>query len=136
MLDSQAWQDLSPNAVYLYISMKRKYVRRAEGVTLLFSNKNDISLVKNEYSQFRSNRNRAKGGSWSTSTFNAAIDELINHGFIILVKSQYAERKCNLYGFSSMWKYYGTAAFEIKPEQYRTLKQQHAAENEQCINSA
>jgi hypothetical protein len=120
LIDSAAWQDLTPNAQSLYLRMKHKYRAKygKKYKPLLQSNSLDISIVKREYSAWKSNA----GGYWSSRTFANTIDELIAHGFVILCRSQYAERKCNIYGFSDSWKWYGTDKFHVKPEHYRSLK--------------
>ncbi|KAA8674467.1 hypothetical protein [Clostridium sp. HV4-5-A1G] len=108
MIDSAAWDELSGNAIKLYIKMKRKYVPAYDGKgQLIKCNKDDISMPKSEYSKFM-----------SPNTFQKCIDELISCGFIRVVEYKPLEgsRKVIIYGFSDMWQKYGTKDFVIKDE--------------------
>ena len=56
-------------------------------------------------------------------TFYKCINNLIEHGFVKVIRNGYSTRTCNIYGFSDMWKLYGTKKFEVKNEFRRLSKQ-------------
>jgi hypothetical protein len=116
MLDSKAWQELTAHDIQLYIYMRRKYQRKVTNGQIWDSNKDNISIPRNEYLKLMHQQ-----------TFEKSIDHLIDLGFIKLIENRYAVRKCNIYGFNDMWAKYGTDEFYIKPEWRRTFKQQKKA---------
>ena len=109
--DSMAWQDLSAYDRDLYMFMLRKHQRKVIRGNIETSNYNNVSMPKSEYEKIMSNR-----------TFYKSIDNLIEHGFVKVVRSGYAEKICNIYSFSDSWKQYGTKYFEIKNEWRRVKK--------------
>jgi hypothetical protein len=120
MLDSEAWRELKGNDIKVYMYMLRKYTASYTKGMLVNCNKDNISIPKNEY------LGKDKKQPWimkiGRSTFINAIDNLIDLGFIKVVKSGYAARECNIYGFNDMWKFYGTDKFYIKNEWRRPSK--------------
>jgi len=112
MFDSKAWQELTAYDRDLYMRMLRKYQRKVINGYVETSNSNDISMPKSEYEKFMNQR-----------TFYKGIDNLIEHGFVKVIRNGYAAKICNIYGFSDMWKLYGTKEFEVK-EEYRRLSKQ------------
>jgi hypothetical protein len=99
MLESAAWKKLSCHAMVIYMYMKSKYN---------FNNENDISLTYAEGQKLM-----------HKNTFTKAIDELIEYGFIKVIRQSWTSRECNIYGFSSMWQKYGTPEFKIDPRRKR-----------------
>jgi hypothetical protein len=93
MMESKAWCELSSYAIQAYLLIKIKY--RGE-------NENDISLTYKEGIEHMTKRR-----------FTKAIDELIEYGFIVMVKHRQNTRECNLYGLSDMWQQYDTEGFKI-----------------------
>lgn len=81
--------------------MLRKYQRKVLHGNIENTNYDNISMVKNEYEKFMNAR-----------TFSKSIDNLIEHGFIRVIK----------YGFNDAWKFYGTNIFKIKNEWKRINK--------------
>ncbi len=93
MMESVAWQELSSYAIHVYLLLKIKY----KG-----DNAEDLSLTYEEGMQYMSQRR-----------FTQALDELIDHGFIRIVKHRQNTRECNIYGLSDMWQHYLTDKFEV-----------------------
>jgi len=112
MFDSEAWKSLNAHDRDLYMHMLRKHQRKVISGYIEKSNCDDISMPKSEYEKFMNQR-----------TFYKSIDKLIEHGFVKVVRNGYAAKICNIYGFSDMWKLYGTKGFEIK-EEFRRLSKQ------------
>ena len=108
MFTSAPWLDLSIYAHEVYSLMKQKYTRNDSKGT---DNKDDISLTYTETNAVMNKK-----------TFTKALDELIEHGFIELIILGRIVRKTNIYGFSEMWKHYGTSNFHITPRP-RVIKQ-------------
>ena len=123
MTGSKAWKKLTGKDIQLYIQMRQKHQRRVTKGVIHDSNANNISMPKAEYLQFMQQR-----------TFEKCIDHLIELGFVKTVKNRYDTRECNIYGFSDMWKKYGTKDFVIRPEYRRTLKQQLEAKKKEQKN--
>ena len=111
MFDSKAWQALNAHDRDLYMHMLRKYQRKVLHGNIENTNYDNISMVKNEYEKFMNAR-----------TFSKSIDNLIEHGFIKVIKNGYSTRTCNIYGFNDAWKFYGTNNFKIKNEWKRINK--------------
>ena len=99
MQDSAAWEDLSCFAVRVYLLMKKKYNK---------NNADDISLTYKEAGKYMNAR-----------TFTKSIDELIEHGFIKIVRQSWTSRECNIYAFSENWKRFGTTEFLMEPRRKR-----------------
>lgn len=93
MMESKAWSELSSYAIQAYLLIKIKYSG---------GNEDDISLTYKEGMEHMTKRR-----------FTKAIDELIEHGFIVMVKHRQNTRECNIYGLSDMWQKYGTEGFMI-----------------------
>lgn len=102
MWDSKAWQELNAHERNLYLTMRRKYQRKVLNGMLDSSNKNDISMPKKEYEQIM-----------HQDTFYKCIDNLIEKGFVKVVRNGRFTKQCNIYGFVDMWQKYGTQEFEI-----------------------
>lgn len=111
MFDSKAWKELNAHDCFLYLYMLRKHQRKVTSGYIEKSNYNDISMPKSEYEKIMSNK-----------TFYKCIDNLIEHGFVRVIRSGYAEKTCNIYSFSDTWKQYGNKNFEIKNEWRRAKK--------------
>jgi len=105
MYESMAFKELSANEVMLYLRMLSKFTPIYSNNIQISTTSNNISIPKAEYIKMMSQR-----------TFMQSIDHLIELGFVKLVKSQFAEKKCNIYGFNDMWQNYGTDKFYIKDE--------------------
>lgn len=109
MIESKAWQDLSMRARGLYLELKKKFVSKNGGTE---TNQNDISIVYDDYYK----------KVYSKNTLFKDVDELIEHGFIKVVKHGKLARLPNIYGFDVMWKKYGTKDFFIHPNNKRLTK--------------
>lgn len=107
MYDCKAWLDLTPYARDLYGFMRRKYTRKVTNGVIVESNKDNISMPKSEYTKL-----------YKQDTFYRAIDMLIEHGFVRVIRNGRFTRQCNIYGFVDMWQYYGTDKFEV-PNSWR-----------------
>lgn len=120
MIDSKAWSELKGNDIKVYLYMLRKYTASYTKGMLVSCNKDNISIPKNEY------LGKDKKQSWiikmNQTTFMNSLDHLIELGFIKVVRNGYNSRECNIYGFSDMWKKYGTKDFTIKDEWRRAPK--------------
>lgn len=100
MMDSKAWQSLTPHEITLYLYMRRKYIRKiASNGQTMSSNKDDISVTEQE---IRNNK------LMNINTFWKCIDGLIEKGFIVLKHrgSRLDSVKCNIYEFHFGWKKY------------------------------
>ena len=91
MIKSDAWQDLSCYARAAYIEIGAKQNGK---------NESDLSYTFQEASKIM-HRN----------TYAKALNELVNHGFIDVVRSGGLYNKCNIFAISGRWKYYGTDIF-------------------------
>jgi hypothetical protein len=113
LFDSEPFLNCSNNAQLLYFRILQKYRPTYSKKTkeVVKTNINDISFTEKEGMKYM-----------SKESFRKSIDELIENGFIIVVRSGYEIRKCNIYGLSSMWRNYGTNNFIIKDEHRRASK--------------
>ena len=86
LLDSPAWQDLSPRAKDIFIRLNRKYNGHNNG---------DLSMPLSEL--------KRKRVACSSQTLTKALDELWSHGFIVLTRegSFGASRICNLWAVTT-----------------------------------
>ncbi|MCL6457654.1 MAG: hypothetical protein K6T85_06575 [Gorillibacterium sp.] len=100
MMDSTAWQELSPHAIVLYVYFKKKFN---------YSNEDNISFTYKEGTQLM------KG-----DTFTKSLDQLIDLGFIKILQSGWSNRTASIYGFNDQWKYYGTKDFHVISRVKRT----------------
>jgi len=102
MMRSKAWKELSAHSIVLYMEMKAKYTGH---------NENDISFT---YSEGEALMNK--------KTFTNSLDQLIDFGFIKVIRQSWTTRECNIYGFHSMWQHYGTKMFAVTPRIKRKSK--------------
>ena len=94
MIDSPAWQNLSANSIKIYLQLMRK----RNG-----NNDRDLSLTYNEMKS-----------QVSTATLRKCLIELVEKGFIDMVRQGGTMKKCNIFGISERWKHYDTNNFEFK----------------------
>ena len=92
MIDSEAWQGLSCHASRVLIQIARKHNGYNNG---------ELEYTYSEAEQIM-HRN----------TFAQAITELVERGFIDIVRSGGLNKKKNLYKLSHRWKYFGTPRFK------------------------
>ena len=83
LLDSPVFNELSPYARLLYMYM----VRAAAG-------KRDFTFQHSFYKRY----------GITDATFGRLRDELVNAGFITVLKNNRTVRKANIYQFSTTWK--------------------------------
>lgn len=103
MQDSDAWHRLTLKQQGLYLFLKKKY----RG-----NNENDIHITEKDKRIIHI----------SDNTLWKDLDALIDYGFIkVVFKGRYA-RKPNIYGFSAMWRKYGTDDFFVHPNDKRMTK--------------
>lgn len=108
MQDSDAWHRLTLRQHGLYLFLKKKFVKKSDGST----NFNDIHITEKD--------KRIIG--LSNNTLYDDIDALIDYGFIKVVFHGKPIHKPNVYGFSAMWREYGTDKFFIHPNDKRLTK--------------
>jgi len=94
MMESKAWSELSSYAIQAYLLLKIKFTG---------DNQDNLSLTYKEGLQVM-----------TKARFTKAIDELIEYGFIVIVKHRPNTRECNVYGLSDMWQNYETPAFSVE----------------------
>jgi hypothetical protein len=102
MMHSKAWKELTAHSKDLYIEMKAKYTGK---------NENDISYTYTEGEQIMNKK-----------TFTKSMDQLIENGFIKVIRQSWTTRECNIYGFHTMWQQYGRPTFKIIPRKKRSKK--------------
>lgn len=102
MMNSKAWLKLSCFAIALYVTIKAKYN---------FTNENDLSFTYQEGYKLM-----------AKATFTKALDELIDYGFIYIVRQGTLNKECTIFGLSSEWRFYDTSAFEVKHRVKRIKK--------------
>jgi len=90
--DSDAYQDLSIYAQTVFTAILRQY----NGY-----NGDNLSYTYKEASKIM-HRN----------TYAKALNELVSHGFIDIVRSGGLNKECNIFALSHRWKKYGTPLFE------------------------
>lgn len=100
MQRSLAWKQLNLRQQGLYLHLKSKFTVNSK---TLENNQNNISIPTSE----------AKTLYGDNRTFIKDIDTLIDLGFIKQISSGVPTMSVNIYGFSTMWKYYGTDNFNI-----------------------
>lgn len=112
MLDSDAWKQLTASDITLYLYFKRKFHRKVIHGIICDSNKDNITFPKHTYG----NKPDEIGYEdvMNERTFSKSIDHLIELGFIRVVENRWTQRLSTIYGFSDMWKKYGTSEFNIK----------------------
>ena len=92
MIDSEAWQDLSCYASRVYTQIARKHNGYNNG---------NLSYTYKEASKIM-----------HRTTYSKALNELVNHGFIDVVRSGRLNKECNIFALSYRWKKYGTPQFQ------------------------
>jgi hypothetical protein len=107
MIDSDAWKSLEPSQMGLYLLIKRKFTKNKTGD----DNRQNVSFPFSEYKKIRTYSNQR--------TFWRDLDALIEHGFIEVVSSGKPTREPTIYGFSELWKCYGTPAFQVADSKRR-----------------
>ena len=91
MMKSAAWEKLDSYAIAAFIHIAIKF----KG-----NNKNNLSFTYSEAKRLmRAHR------------FKKSIDMLVEFGFIDIVRSGGVWKKCNIYGLSERWRWYGTDSF-------------------------
>jgi hypothetical protein len=109
MMRSKAWKELSVHSRVLYIEMKAKYTG---------NNEDNISFTYTEGEELMNKK-----------TFTKSLDQLIELGFIKVVRQSWTTRECSIYGFHTMWHHYGTNKFEVAPRLKRSKKLNGGGEN-------
>ena len=94
MIDSLAWHNLSGNSIMVFLQLMRKRTGY---------NDSDLSLTYKEME-----------GRISRATLRKCFIELVEKGFIDMMRQGGLEKQCNIYGISERWRYYGTDKFELK----------------------
>lgn len=126
MLDSKAWEELTANDIQLYLLMLKKYKRQESKNGIAYgSNKDNISMTEKDHTDEYGNLIKGYLNYMTGRTYRKSLDHLIELGFIKLIKSGYATRECNIYGFNDMWQKYGTKEFDIKSEWFRNGEQEN-----------
>lgn len=105
MMESMAWKELSMRTRGLYLHLKSIFSKKPNGDT----NQDDISIIYSDY----------KREYGSKQTLMDDVDELIEHGFIKVVRHGKYARLPNIYGFTDMWQKYNTKDFFIHPNDRR-----------------
>lgn len=99
MIDSKAWQELSCYARVVYIEIRHKWNGKNDG---------NLSYTYREAKKIM-----------HINTFAKALRELINNGLIDIIRSGGLYKKCNIFGLSDRWKFYGQENF--KPIKLKVL---------------
>ena len=105
LMESEAFKNLSIYTKWLYIEFKHKFYG---------DNRKHIILTQNEIKKVM-----------SINTFYKSRDQLIEKGFIDVVKRGGLEKQPAIYGLSDRWKKYGTKEFikielkDILPKIYK-----------------
>lgn len=98
MMESEAWAKLDVYDTNAYIHFKSKYY---ENNRIKTSNEKDISLTYKEMSK-----------AMSSDRYKKSIDNLLEYGFIDIVKHSPQTRDATIYGLSSRWHDYGNGNFK------------------------
>lgn len=99
MMESAAWKDLTIHSIALYVHIKAKFN---------YSNEDNISFTYAEGERLMNKR-----------TFTKSIDQLIDLGFIKIVRQGWTTREPNIYGFSDQWQRYGLEELKISSRSKR-----------------
>lgn len=86
--DSKAWKKLSTNAVWVYIEFMKKYKGKNSSTV------DNLSLTYKEVKY-----------KMSSATFWRAKDELLDLGFLKIVRPGGLMHRCTIYGLSEKWKF-------------------------------
>jgi hypothetical protein len=111
MLNSEAWKKLNAHDIKLYLYFKTKYHRKVINGIIENSNRDDITFPKKTYGSKPDQIGYED--IMNQRTFFKSIDNLIELGFIRVIQNRWTTREATIYGFSDMWKYYGTEKFKI-----------------------
>jgi hypothetical protein len=104
MMRRQAWIELSPIGVKLYLFLKSKYRGKVEG-----------SLFQCTYKEIR------KAAGFFDKSIKSAFDDLIMKGFIEINQNNQARRLPNIYRYSDKWQYYGNPEYEYLSAQRKVV---------------
>lgn len=107
MLTSEAWADLSPQAVRLYVAMKDAH----------FSSKPDDIQEHFNFSPAQWEKEYRLWPRTGEKSFFKYRDELIEHGFIRCVQDNQHRHILNVYGLSDKWRFWGKPSFGIEPNE-------------------
>lgn len=111
MLNCEAWKKLNAHDIKLYLYFKAKYHRKVSNGIIVNSNRNDITFPKKTYGSKLDEIGYEE--IMNQRTFFKSIDNLIELGFIRVIQNRWTTREATIYGFSDMWKHYGTERFKI-----------------------
>lgn len=108
MQESDAWKKLTLRQQGLYLFLKKKYIKKSDGT----DNASDLHITDKDIRII----------NLSNNTLMSDIDALIDNGFVKVTYHGKIARKPNIYGFSDMWRKYGTDDFFIHPNNKRLTK--------------
>ncbi|WP_160676749.1 hypothetical protein [Clostridium sp. C8-1-8] len=111
MINSKAWKELNAYDITLYVYFKSKFHRKVLNGIVENSNKDNITFPKKTYGSKLDEIGYED--IMNQRTFFNSIDKLIELGFIRVVQHRWTIRESTIYGFSDMWKNYGTEKFMI-----------------------
>ena len=112
MMLSRAWKELTPSQKVLYMTCKSQYYsekRKPEDNREYFTMNKEKWAGKYEL--------YAPGSGYS---FGRDMAALITHGFVACVYADRSPTTKNIYRFSSMWQWYGTARFQVTKDDWTT----------------
>ncbi len=92
IIDSKPFQELTIHAKWLYVEFKKRYNGK---------NKYNISLTQKESKAIM-----------AINTFNKSRNQLIEKGFIDLIRRGGLWKQCSIFALSERWRKYGTPEFE------------------------
>lgn len=92
--DSKPFQELTIHAKWLFVEFKKRYNGK---------NKYNISFTQTESKEIM-----------AISTFNKSRNQLIEKGFIDLIRRGGLWQQCSIFALSERWRKYGTPEFEKK----------------------
>lgn len=117
MITSEAWKELNAYDIKLYLYFKTKFHRKVINGIIENSNKDNITFPKKTYGSKLDEIGYEE--IMNQRTFFNSIDKLIELGFIRVVQHRWNIRESTIYGFSDMWKNYGTEKFKISNKDRR-----------------
>lgn len=119
MLESHAWQDLSPQAQALYTyCVRNSHGQATRDDAQRTGGRGDVRLF------YMSHGDAVGFGLYASSDYRGLprdVDSLIAHGFVDLIWSGQTSRARNIYRLSSRWKKWGTSEFEM-PYKYMSSR--------------
>jgi hypothetical protein len=95
MQRSEAWKQLKPIAVKLYVYLKLKFWGKEHKIKFICTYKEINQHIR-----------------LNDKSIKSAYDDLIKKGFIIVVENNQSRMKSNKYKFSEHWKLYNSPRFE------------------------